>query len=310
MTRHCRDTAISDARTSHNIRLSRIEFDKKRGRDDADIELAALRDLEEFHASDRRRTGSNTRHDDGANNFGGLEQCLAIADEEVGQRHGALALGRREHKRRVKRQEHGCAIADRRARGQITTKRGTIANLPSGKNPEHFRERRVFTSKCFLDGGQRSRGANAPLCGSRGYRGKLGHTFNRDQLGKLGKLLVQLHADLRRTGHQTRRGMCAAKGMQFSERRGTEEIVGGRAIAEICRRADRLLQALSKRIVGVCRIALRQGIERRVANRTIPRATAEVASQLVTDLPRFTAVLAVISLEQRNNETGRTKTAL
>ena len=126
-----------------------------------------------------------------------------------------------------------------------------------------------------------------------------------------GRLLRDLDAYFRGARHQSRGGMVLHQREQLAEARRPEE---SRAAGRVIQRAQALargpVQAGAERVLLARRVALGEGAERGVADGAIARAAAEVAAQLVTELPRVAAVLAVVGFEERHHETGRTVAAL
>ncbi|MEJ1972930.1 MAG: hypothetical protein WDM96_10860 [Lacunisphaera sp.] len=57
-------------------------------------------------------------------------------------------------------------------------------------------------------------------------------------------------------------------------------------------------------------IPLRQRRHRGIADRPVAGAPTEIAAQLVADLARLAAAIAVVGLEQRDDEARRTVAAL
>jgi hypothetical protein len=119
----------------------------------------------------------------------------------------------------------------------------------------------------------------------------------------------KLDADLGGTGHQLGRRVGVEQGEQAGQRGRAEEFLIPDGIVERDRWMHRHLQPAGEVVVGRGR-TLRQRGGRRIPDRPVAGATAEVAAELVADLPWFLATVAVVGLEHRDHEAGRAVAAL
>ena len=319
---HRRHPAVGNPRLADQAGL--IDIDAERRRHDTDVELAAFGDFGKIHPPRQPALRTAAGEHDLAHDLAGLQHGLAVGGEEVCQRHRALAPGRDQHDAGIEGQQHRGAVADRRSGDEIAAQRGPVADLAGGKDAQHLCDRGEFATERLLDIGQRGARADMPGLGRRSDAGQLRHALGRDEQREGLEFLVQLDPDLGRTGDELGRRIGFEQSKQAGQRCGPEEFRLADGIVQRGGRARRHPQARRK-LIGV-EPGLRTGFERvrrprstfallkrrdcGVPNRPVAGATAKIAAQLVADLPRLCAAIAVIGFKHRDDKTGCAVAAL
>ena len=305
--RHGRHTAVGDAGLAHGAILGEVHAERRRH--DADVEFAALGHFQEIHPPRQATRRTTARQHDLAHDLAGLEHRLAVGREKFAERHRALTLRGDEHDAGIERQQHRGAVADGRGRHEVAAERGAVANLAGGEDAQHLRDGGILPAQRLLDIGQRGASTDVPGLRGRGDARQLWHALGGDEQREGLELLVQLDADLGRPGHQLGRRIGFKQREQTRQRGGPEEFLLADPIVECARRRHWQLQAAGEMVVRRRR-TLRQGGGRRIADRPVAGAPAKVAAELVADLPRLLAAVAVVGLKHRDDKTGRAITAL
>ena len=220
-----RHSAEGEAGGSH--RASSVHLHGAGGRHRADIHLAALGDLKPVAFALRtlgRLVGANHHLEQNLITF---HRGLAVRDEKIRGRNGALAARRGENDRRVEGEEDGGGVPDRRRRHEIATQGGAVADLARAEDPQHFRPHGKFSRKRFADLRQRHCSADVPYDALFFQATELRHGFRGNQDRELFEFLADLEAEFGCSRDQPPRGILPADSKKFFQRGGTKELPAG-----------------------------------------------------------------------------------
>ena len=263
--------------------------------DAGDVVHPPLGDLVE-----RREPPGRQRHPHGPDQLVGPSYGLAVAGEEVGDRHLPVAVGRRQHDRGLQRQQRRGEVADRRGGREVAAEGGGVADQPGGEQRPHLVEQRHPSGQRALDLGERQRRPDLDRPLGAADLAQLGQPVDREAVRRPGAAQVDLDAPVGAARHQRRPGVPAQQVVGLRQVGGAGEAGRpgrrrGRGGGIAAPRQPVVDAGLGERLGGV-------------ADRPVAGAAAEVAADGVQ--VEALAVLAVVLRRHAAHEARRAVAAL
>src|SRR5271166_4752398 len=298
--RNSRYAAVCYPRVLHDSRI--IEIHAKTTGHSAYIHLSSTRDLVKLTMPNQPEGVSGDR--DRSQNLA-LSQCrLAIAQKKFHQRQTPFAIGRNQNDLRIERQEHRGRITDRRSGHQVAPNRCSIPYLARTKPAQHCCQSRKFTAEGIPNPSQSRRTTDPPLLVRRLQSLQFGDSLQRNHYRESHKILCDPQSQLGRAGYELRIRIQADELEQFRERIRAIEHFAGKGIGRSLEFLWSFLERRGKSINSSVDATLSETFQRGITNRPVPCASAEIAAQLIIELPFLLQIVAVKSFEHRHDETG------
>jgi len=304
--------AEGQAQRAHRVA---VELDREGRADGRDVAVVALGDL----VAAQLRASRRQRHAQRTHEFAALHPVLHVVDVEVLERQRALLAAVLQHDLRAERDQHGRAIADRRAVGDVAAHRAGVPDRRRGKAHPDLRQRGHARRECRPGVLERGAGADDDLVGLLLDAPQRVDLADGDQVAQVAETLVCPQADVGRAGKQARLRLARAQrreGLERARRVEAAQFADGRVQRGVGQRriGRQALQRLHDRCGGK---ALRRQLEHALAgveDGAIAGAAAEVARQLVGELlpRRLRAGLAValVGARHRHRDARRAEAAL
>jgi hypothetical protein len=256
----------------------------------ADVHFAPFRHLVPGALASDARLGK-PGHDDGLKNLPWPQCTLAVGDEELVDRESAFfqpvicricpispIFLRHQHHVGIEREQYGGAVADGGGCDEVAAHGGTVANLAGAENPKHVGQRWELFCRLLLDLGEGNGSADAPFGIGALDLLQFRHRFHGYERGKPLEALGNIEPYFSGAGNEPALGELRQQLQQAAERSWPEEPLPGELIIDPSQSRRGLLQSLGEWIISVLPVPLGEGLDGRLANRSVAGAAAEIAA--------------------------------